>query len=126
MSKKSLITLAAMAALSTAAFADYADPTGQFATQVQSSRDRTEVQAEALAAVAQGALRPSNANPSAYVQPRVQSTNSRADVVAEFLADRDQATALVGEDSGSTLLANGGTKRADHEYLAGTPTRRAF
>ena len=126
MSKKSLITLAAMAALSTAAFADYADPSGQFATQVQSSRDRTEVQAEAVTAVAQGALRPSNGHASAYVQPRVQSTQSRADVLAEFLANRDQATALIGEDSGSTLQAKGATKRADHEYLAGTPQRRAF
>lgn len=126
MSKKSLITLAAMAALSTAAFADYADASGQFATQVQSPRSRAEVQSDAVAAVAQGALRPSNANPSAYVQPRVQSAKSRADVVAEFLADRDQATALIGEDSGSTLLAKGATKRADHEYLAGTPTRRTF
>ena len=126
MSKKSLITLAAMAALSTAAFADYADASGQFATQVQPSRARAEVQAEAVAAVAQGALRPSNANPSAYVQPRVQSAKSRADVLAEFLANRDQATALIGEDSGSTQLAKGATKRADHEYLAGTPVRRAF
>jgi hypothetical protein len=86
---KSLITLAAVAAFSGAVFAQEADPSGQFALQVQSTRSRADVQAEAVAAVAAGKLRPSNPHASAYVQPALTSNTTRAQVVAEFLADRD-------------------------------------
>src|SRR3569623_3411379 len=122
---KSLLTLAAVAACSSAAFAQDADPSGQVALQFQSSRTRAEVQAEAVAAVARGALRPSIANPSAYVQPALQSNTTRAQGVAEFLADRVEANARLAEDSGSVYLAKANTPQAAREYLAGTP-RSAF
>ena len=121
MSNKSLLALAAFAALSTAAFAQDADPSGQFATQIQSARTRADVQAEAVAAVARGALRPSNPHASAYVQPVLQSAKTHAQVVAEFVADREEATAMLSEDSGSAYLAKANSVRADHQYLAGTP-----
>jgi hypothetical protein len=119
--KKSLITLAAVALVSGAAFAGEADPSGQFAQQVTSQRSRAEVNAEAVAAVAAGALRPSNPHASAYVQPALKSTTTRAQVVAEFLADRDEAAAMVAEDSGSSYLAKLGNGARDNQYLAGTP-----
>lgn len=118
---KSLITLAAVALISGAAFAGEADPSGQFAQQVTSQRTRAEVNAEAVAAVAAGQLRPSNPHASAYVQPELKSNLTRAQVVAEFLADRDEASALVAEDSGSTYLAKQGNGTRDRQYLAGTP-----
>ena len=124
--KNSLIALAAIATLASgAAFAGEADPSGQFALQFQGSRTRAEVQAEAVAAVARGALRPSNPHASEHVQPVLNSNTTRAQVVAEFLADRDEANAMVAEDSGSTYLAKANTPQAAREYLAGTP-RSAF
>ncbi|HUR89771.1 MAG TPA: DUF4148 domain-containing protein [Ramlibacter sp.] len=115
---KSLITLAAVAAFSGAVFAQDADPSGQFALQIQSSRTRADVQAEAVAAVARGALRPSNPHASASVQPVLNSSTTRSDVVAQFLADREEATAMVAEDSGSSYLARAGAVHNVHEYLA--------
>jgi hypothetical protein len=119
--KKSLITLAAVALVSGAAFAGEADPSGQFALQIAGQRTRAEVNAEAVAAVAAGKLRPSNPHASAYVQPALTSGTTRAQVVAEFLADREEATAMTGEDSGSAYLAKLGNQSAYREYLAGTP-----
>lgn len=119
--KKSLITLAAVALVSGAAFAGEADPSGQFAQPVTGQRTRAEVNAEVMAAVAAGKLRPSNPHASAYVQPALTSDLTRAQVVAEFLADRDEATAMVAEDSGSSYLAKLGNGTRDRQYLAGTP-----
>lgn len=115
--KKTLITLAAVLAAG-AAFADGADPAGQFAVQVQSQRTRADVNAEAVAAVAAGKLRPSNPHPSAYVQPKLTSTTTRAEVVGEFLAHREEALAMTGEDSGSTYYAKAGNLVPANEYLA--------
>ena len=118
--KHSLIALAAVAATiaSGAAFAQDADPSGQFALQVHSSRTRAAVQAEANAAVARGALRPSNPHASAHVQPVLDTTTTRAQVVAEFLASRDEVAAMTGEDSGSTYLAKSTHGQPAHDYLA--------
>lgn len=118
MNRKSLLALVAIAALSGAAFADDADPSGQFAMHIDSSRTRAEVQAEAVAAVARGALRPSNPHASAYVQPVMNTATTRAQVVAAYLADRDEASAMVAEDSGSAYLAKAHTGNVAHEYLA--------
>jgi hypothetical protein len=116
--KKSLLALAAVAAFSGAVYAQDADPSGQFALQVQSTRTRADVQAEAVAAVARGALRPSNPHASAHVQPVLTSNTTRAQVVGEFLADRDEANALIAEDSGSAYLAKAGNPTTVREYLA--------
>ena len=115
---KSLITLAAVAAFSGAVFAQDADPSGQFALQFQSTRARADVQAEAVAAVARGALRPSNPHASANVQPVLKSDTTRAQVTAEFVADRDEANAMVAEDSGSAYLAKANTQHTVREFLA--------
>jgi hypothetical protein len=119
---KQLLALAAFATLASGAFAADADPSGQFAVQVNRARSRAEVQAEANAAVARGALRPSNPHASASVQPVLKSNTARADVTAAFLADRDEALALTGEDSGSAYLAKATHATPVRQYLAGTPT----
>jgi hypothetical protein len=118
---KQLLALAAFATLATGAFAADPDPSGQFALQASSTRTRAEVQAEAVTAVANGALRPSNPHPSARVQPVLQSPTTRAQVTAAFLADREEALAMTGEDSGSTYLAKATRGQPVREYLAGTP-----
>jgi hypothetical protein len=115
--KKSLITLAVLLAAG-AAFAGEVDPAGQFATQVQSQRTRAEVNAEAVAAIAAGQLRPSNPHASAHVQPKLNSTTTRAQVVGEFLANRDEALAVTGEDSGSAYFAKARNVAPANEYLA--------
>src|SRR5438045_6580798 len=119
--KKSLLSLAAIALVSGAAFAGEVDPSGQFALQIGGQRTRAEVNAEAVAGVARGAFRPSNPHGSAYVQPVLNTTTTREQVVAEFLADREEATAMTGEDSGSAYLAKAGNAHRDHQYLAGAP-----
>jgi hypothetical protein len=121
MKKPLALTLAALALASGAAFAGEADPSGQFALQIQGQRTRAEVSAEAVAGVARGAFRPSNPHASEHVQAVLQSGTTRAQVVAEFLADREEAVAMTGEDSGSAYLAKAGTPHRDRQYLAGTP-----
>jgi len=116
--KKSLLTLAAVALASSAAFAQEADPQDQFAQQVQSTVTRAQVQAELLA------YNQAGVNPwaDAYDQfTGFRSETTRAQVVSEFLADRDEALAMTAEDSGSTYLAKLGNHSAYPEYLAGTP-----
>jgi hypothetical protein len=122
--KKTLLTLAALATFASgAAFAQDADPSGQFALQFQGSRSRAEVNAEAVAGVARGAFRPSNPHASAYVQPVLHSDKTRAQVVGEFLADREEAVALTREDSGSEYLARF-APRADQQHFAVLGTTR--
>jgi hypothetical protein len=116
--KTSVITLAAALLASGAAFAGEADPSGQFALQIAGQRTRAEVNAEAVGAIAAGQLRPSNAHASAYVQPQLNSTTTRAQVVAEYIANREEALAMSGEDSGSAYLAKAGHAVRTNEYLA--------
>jgi hypothetical protein len=79
--KKSLLTLAAVALVSGAAFAGEADPSGQFALQIQGQRTRAEVNAEAVAAVADNAR---SFGPAIWkVQPQLKSTVDAAAVRAE-------------------------------------------
>lgn len=73
--KKSLLTLTAVALVSGAAFAGEADPSGQFALQIQGERTRAEVNSEAVAAVQTGATAPSGIPTSSKVQP-VLATNT--------------------------------------------------
>jgi hypothetical protein len=95
--KKSLLTLAAVALVSGAAFAGEADPSGQFALP-QANATRTQGQPES----------------TGYAQaPGTQPLKTRAQVKAEFLADRDQSLALTGEDSGSVYLAKAANVRHD-------------
>jgi len=73
--KNSLIALAAVATLvSGAAFAGEADPSGQFALQIDGARTRAEVQAEAFAAVQAGNTKPSAIPASSKVQAPVTSS----------------------------------------------------
>jgi hypothetical protein len=39
-----------------------------------------------------------------------KSTQTRAEVTAAYIADRDEVTALTGEDSGSAFLAHAGNR----------------
>ena len=120
--KKSLLSLAALTLVSGAVFAGEADPSGQFALQIAGQRTRAEVNAETVGAIAAGQLRPSNPHASAYVQPVLNTATTRTQVVGEFLANRGEAVAMTGEDSGAAYLAKLGNQSADREYLAGTPT----
>jgi hypothetical protein len=71
---KTLLAIAAFATIASgAAFAGEADPSQQFALQVQGSRTRAEVNAEAVAAVAAGNTKPSAAPASSRVQPVLAS-----------------------------------------------------
>ena len=119
--KKSLITLAAVALVSGAAFAQDADPAGQFATQVNSSLTRAQVNAEVVAAVKAGDTSPSKIPLIGKVQPELKSGVSRAEVVAQFIADREEAEAMTAEDSGSTYLAKNSFTRDTNRVLAGSP-----
>ena len=118
--KKSLLAIAAVVAAA-GAFAGEADPSGQFALQIAGQRTRAEVNAEAVSAVSAGKLRPSNPHASAYVQPALNTSTTRAQVVGQFLANRDEAVAMTGEDSGSAYVAKLGNPSAYREYVAGTP-----
>ncbi len=119
--KKSLITLAAVALVSGAAFAGEADPAGQFAQQITSERTRAEVNAEAVAAVQAGETQPSKIPLIGKVQPELKTATTRAQVVSEFIASRDEANALVGEDSGAAYLAKLGTPTQDRTNVAARP-----
>jgi hypothetical protein len=81
--KKSLLTLAAIALVSGAAFAGEADPSGQFALQIQGERTRSEVNAEAVAAVQKGATAPSSAPATSKVQPVLASNADARAIRAE-------------------------------------------
>jgi hypothetical protein len=115
---KSLVALTAVALISGAAFASDADPSGQFALQASSQRSRSEVNAEAVAAVQAGETQPSKIPLIGKVQQKLLSSTTRAQVVAEFLADRDAAQALNIEDSGSAYLAKADNVTRANQYLA--------
>jgi hypothetical protein len=116
---KSLLTLAAVATFASASFAMDADPSGQFAQQVDSSRTRAQVSAEAVAAVKAGETSPSKIPLIGKVQPKLTSSTTRADVTAQFLASRDEAEAMTAEDSGSVYLAKSTHVREVPHYVAG-------
>jgi hypothetical protein len=117
--KKSLITLAAVALVSGAAFAQDPDPSGQFAQQVDSSLTRAEVNAQVFAAVKAGETSPSKIPLIGKVQPKLASSTTRAEVTAQYLAERDQADAMVTEDSGASYFAKATPRHAIPEVVTG-------
>ncbi len=115
MNSRSLIALAAFAALaSTAARAD--DITIDN-TPFQSVRSRAEVQAE-LAQYKRAGVNPWSISYNQLAQ--FKSAQTREQVQAEFRAERDFVAAMNAEDSGSVYLS-----QLPHSYggttLAGTP-----
>jgi hypothetical protein len=119
---KSLLAIAAFATIaSSAAFAGDVDPSQQYALQIQGTRARAEVNAEAVANVAAGNTRPSNTPAIQRPQERLNSGKTRAEVQAEFVGDREEAAAMTAEDSGSAYLSKLATVRNSNQYLAGTP-----
>ena len=115
MHAKTLIAIAAVAALASAAAR--ADDITIDTTPFQSTRTRAEVLAEL------GQFKQSGVNPwsNRYDQlARFQSGKSRADVQAEYRADRDRVAAMTGEDSGSFYLSQSPLASRD-TTLAGTP-----
>ncbi len=81
--KKSLFALAALATIASgAAFAGETDPAGQYALQIEGSRTRAEVQAEAIAAVEAG-TKATSVPAGSKVQPAVDSSLDAVTVRAQ-------------------------------------------
>ena len=119
---KTLLAIAAFATIASgAAFASDVDPSQQFALQIQGSRTRAEVAAEAVSAVAAGNTRPSNTPAIQRPQERLTSGTTRAQVQGEFTGAREEATAMTAEDSGSAYLSKVAKVRSVNQYLAGSP-----
>lgn len=117
--KLSRIVIAALSLSAVAAYAEGADPAGQFAASVAGQSTRTEVQAQ-LTGYKQAGVNPwsTSYNPL----KSFQSNRSRAEVTSEFLGSRAAVAAMTGEDSGSAYLA---TRQGsgDVRHLAGQPVR---
>lgn len=112
--KLSHIVIAALSFSALSAFAESADPSGQFAASVQPATSRGQVQAQ---------VRTAGANPwSTSFNPlqSFRSERSRAEVSAEYLASRNAVAAFTGEDSGSAYLAARRSTDATRQ-LAGRP-----
>ena len=117
--KLSHIVVAALSFSALTAFADDADPSGQFANSVRPTATRAQVQQQFQEHRAAGA------NPwSTSFNPlkAFKSERSRADVTADYLASRNAVAAFTGEDSGSAYLAAHRNVDATRQ-LAGQPTR---
>lgn len=81
--KKSFLCFAAFATIASGAvFAGEADPAGQYALQIEGSRTRAEVEAEAVAAVAANSLG-TTVPTGSKVQPLVDSSLDAAIVRAQ-------------------------------------------
>src|SRR6478609_4284848 len=116
MNSKTILAIAAFAAIaSTGARAD--DITVDN-TAFQSAKTRAQVQAE-LVQYKQAGVNPwsTSYNPL----KGFQSAKTRAQVQAEYIADRDEVTAMVAEDSGSAYLSQVAAVREVGTTLAGTP-----
>jgi hypothetical protein len=82
MNAKSLIALAAFATIAAgAARADDADPSQQFALQIQSTRTRAEVQAEAARVPATRSTEPAGSRVQPVLQSETQPSTVRAAAV---------------------------------------------
>jgi hypothetical protein len=116
--KLSNILIAALSLSAVTAYAEGADPAGQFAASVGQT-SRTEVQAQ-LAGYKQAGVNPwsTSYNPL----KSFKSDRSRAEVSAEYVGSRDAVAAMTGEDSGAAYLA---ARKATGEvrHLAGQPVR---
>jgi hypothetical protein len=116
MNAKSLIALAAFAAI--ASSAARADDITIDTTPFQSALTRAEVQAE-LFQYKKAGVNPWSMSYNQLAQ--FKSATSREQVQAEYRADREAVAALNGEDSGSAYLAHTATTRTVGTTLAGTP-----
>jgi hypothetical protein len=116
MNSKTLLAVAAFAAIATSAAR--ADDITIDTTPFQSARTRAEVQAE-LFQYKRAGVNPwsTRYNPLA----KFESHKSREQVQAEYRADRHAVAALTGEDSGSAYLTHMAATRTVGTTLAGTP-----
>ena len=118
MNSKTLLAVAAFAAVAaTGAHADEADAS-QYAVKFEGSRTRAEVQAELFD------YKRAGVNPwsISYNQlAKFRSAKSRAQVQAEYRSEREAVAAMTAEDSGSAYLAQLAATRGVGTTLAGTP-----
>ena len=122
MNRTRLALAAVLSVAAVAAHADDADPSGQFATTVNSQATRAQVTAQYKAFRASGVNPWSNSyNPLA----RFKAEKTRQEVRAEYLADRQETSAMTGEDSGSAYLSARGPATNAGRQLAGEPARSA-
>lgn len=100
------IAIAVIAASAAAAGSAFAEDYNSHNPVFESSRTRSEVQAE-LAQFKQSGKNPwsNRYNPLADFR----SGKTRAQVVGEYIASRDRVAAYTGEDSGSSYLARNGS-----------------
>lgn len=115
----SLALAGVLALASLAAQAESPDPAGQYAISIASTRTRADVLAELKQ------FKQSGVNPWSIQYNQLagfRSTRTQADVRAEFLANRDEAKAMTGEDSGSAYLASHKPINA-RDHFAGRPPK---
>jgi hypothetical protein len=117
--KLSTIVITALSLSAATAFAEGADPAGQFAATVAGQATRMEVQSQ-LTGYKQAGVNPWSTSYNPLKSFR--SERSRAQVTAEFLGSRAAVAAMTGEDSGSAYLA-ARQGSADVRHLAGQPVR---
>jgi hypothetical protein len=118
MNIKSILAIAAVAALSSGfASADEADGS-QYGIQFHGQRTRAEVKAELVG------FQKAGVNPwdQAYNPlTAFNSTLDRAQVTAQYIASRAQVASFAGEDSGSVYLAQHNHHAPDGVSVAGQP-----
>jgi hypothetical protein len=115
--KARTLVLAALSFSALTAFADDADPSGQFAASVANQgATRAQVQAQVTAPRTGVSPWSTSYNPLAAFR----SERTRAEVTADYLASRNAVAAFTGEDSGSNYLAARRTTDATRQ-LAGQP-----
>ena len=120
--KRNSLTLALaglLAVAGVAAHAETPDPSGQYAIHITSTRTRAEVLAELKQ------FKQSGVDPWAIGYNQLadfRGTKTRAQVREEFLANRDEAEAMTGEDSGAAYLA-AHKATGERRHFAGQPTK---
>jgi hypothetical protein len=118
MNSKTLLAVAAFAAVAaTGAHADEADAS-QYAVQFEGTRTRAEVQAE-LFDYKRAGVNPWSISYNQLAQ--FKSAKSRDQVQAEYRAERQAVAAMTAEDSGSAYLTQLASTRNVGTTLAGTP-----
>lgn len=102
MNSKILATVLVAAAPLGAALAEDYGPYADRAYQIESSVSREQVAAQAAGA---RNVQVGEDSGSAAIAASFQGRNTRAQVRAEYLASREEARAMVGEDSGAQFFA---------------------
>ena len=100
--KKSLLSLAAVALVSGAAFAGEADPAGQFALQIAGQRTRADVNAEAVDAI--GGVGRYASRPALGEKLLASQLPTLADIVLNAIRD-EQFWILTHDDYDSSIRA---------------------